>query len=136
MKKFLIILFVFISFCAKAQKVESIHFNLYTDSLKKGVYNYINVDGKLSTGSYYPLMASEVVFSSSAGRWEGNSLIIDSAYKSDSVVITASLKANPSVSKNVVIYMKRSSFEGIIKSEKELLEDWKTEIRNKGKKKT
>ncbi|HEX8332110.1 MAG TPA: hypothetical protein VF622_05780 [Segetibacter sp.] len=136
MKKFLIILlFALASFAAKAQKIESIHFNLYTDSLKKGVHNYINVDGKLSSGSFYPLMASEVVFSSNAGRWEGNSIIIDSAYKNDSVVITASLKANPSVSKNVIIYIKRSSFEGIIKSEKELLEEWKTEIKNKGRKK-
>jgi hypothetical protein len=135
MKMCLVILFALVSFSAKAQKVESIYFNLYTDSLKKGVHNYINVDGKLSTGSFYPLMASEVVFSSSAGRWEGNSLIIDTSFKNDSVVITASLKANPSISKNVVIYLKRSSFEGIIKSEQELLEEWKTEIRNKGKRK-
>jgi hypothetical protein len=136
MKIYLLILLAFVSFASKAQKVESIHFNLYTDSLKRGVHNYINVDGKLSTGSFYPLMASEVVFSSSTGRWEGNSIIIDSAYKRDSVVITASLKANPSVSKNVVIYMKKSLYEGEIKTEKELLEEWKQEIRNKGKKKS
>jgi hypothetical protein len=136
MKIYLLILLAFVSFASKAQKVESIHFNLYTDSLKRGVHNYINVDGKLSTGSFYPLMASEVVFSSSTGRWEGNSIIIDSAYKRDSVVITASLKANPSVSKNVVIYMKKSLFEGEIKTEKELLEEWKQEVKNKGKKKS
>jgi hypothetical protein len=136
MKHSLVILLALVSFASKAQKVESIHFNLYTDSLKRGVHNYINVDGKLSTGSFYPLMASEVVFSSSTGRWEGNSIIIDSAYKRDSVVITASLKANPSVSKNVVIYMKKSLYEGEIKTEKELLEEWKQEIRNKGKKKS
>jgi hypothetical protein len=81
-------------------------------------------------------MASEVVFTSSAGRWEGNSIIIDSTYQKDSVVITASLKENPSVNKNVVIYMKKSLFEGEIKTEKELLEEWKQEVRNKGKKKS
>jgi hypothetical protein len=136
MKIYLLILLAFVSFASKAQKVESIHFNLYTDSLKKGVHNYINVDGKLSNGSFYPLMASEVVFSSSAGRWEGNSIIIDSSYQKDSVVITASLKANPSVSKNVVIYMKKSLYEGEIKTEKELLEEWKQEVKNKAKKKS
>ncbi len=135
MKKFHFIIFIFSFFAGKAQRVESINFNLYTDSLKKGVYNYINVDGKLSDGNFYPLMASEMVFSSSAGRWEGNSIIIDSSYNKDSVVVTASLKANKSVSKSVVIYIKKSSFEGEMKSEKQLLEEWKEEIRNKGKKK-
>jgi hypothetical protein len=136
MKKLIVIIFVLTSIVVKAQKVESIHFNLYTDSLKIGVHNYINVDGKMSNGSFYPLMASEVTFSSSAGKWEGNSIILDSSFTKDSVVITASLKTNPSISKNVVVYLKKSSFEGILKTEKELLEEWKTEIRNKGKKKS
>lgn len=135
MKKIFFLLFMLMCFLAKAQKIENIYFNLYTDSLKKGVYNYINVDGKLTSGSFYPLMAGEVIFASSAGRWEGNSIIIDSSYSADSIVITASLKSNPLINKSVVIYIKRSAFEGIIKSEKELLEEWKTEIRNKGKKK-
>jgi len=135
MKKLFFIVLLFISFFAKAQKVENIYFNLYTDSLKKGVYNYINVDGKLPGGSFYPLMATEVVFKSSAGRWEGNSIIIDSSYKSDSVVITASLKSDLAVNKTVVMYIKRSGFEGVIRSQEELLEEWKTGIKNKSKKK-
>ena len=40
---------------AGAQKVDSIYFHLYTDSLKKGQHNYINVDGKLSNGSWMPV---------------------------------------------------------------------------------
>ncbi|MEJ7678294.1 MAG: hypothetical protein WKG06_10625 [Segetibacter sp.] len=108
MKKLLIIFLVLsAAFTSKAQKVESIYFNLYTDSLKKGVYNYINIDGKLANGTYLPLMSDEVNFSSSAGKWEGNSLIIDSTYKHDSVVITASLKEHPEIKKNVTIYLKK-----------------------------
>ena len=59
MKKLLILLAVISTTSSQAQSVDSIYFNLYTDSLKKGVYNYINVDGLLSTGSYIPLMANE-----------------------------------------------------------------------------
>ncbi len=113
------------AFDATAQKVESIAFILYTDSLKKGVYNYINVEGKRTNGSYLPLMSDEVTFTSSAGRWDGNSLIIDSAYKQDSVVITATLKEHPEIKKNVTIYLKKIVTEPPLKTEKELLEEWK-----------
>ena len=125
MKKLLIILIMLSAFTARAQKVDSIYFNLYTDSLKKGVHNYINVDGKLTNGTYQPLMSNEVAFTSSAGRWEGNSLIVDSAYKQDSVVITASLKEHPEVKKNVTIYLKKIVTEPPLKTEKELLEEWR-----------
>ena len=49
-----------------AQKVDSIYFNLYTDSLKKDQHNYINVDGKLSNGRWMPLSAKEIEFSCSS----------------------------------------------------------------------
>lgn len=125
MKKLLIIFFVLISLTSIAQKVESISFDLYTDSLKKGVYNYINVDGKRTDGSYLPLMSDEVNFSSSYGRWDGNSLIIDSAFKQDSVVIKASLKERPEIKKMVTIFIKKTDTSGPLKTEKELLEEWK-----------
>ena len=125
MKKLLMIFIVLSAFAARAQKVDSIYFNLYTDSLKKGVHNYINVDGKLTNGTYQPLMSNEVAFTSSAGRWDGNSLIVDSAYKQDSVVITASLKEHPEVKKNVTIYLKKIVTEPPLKTEKELLEEWR-----------
>lgn len=125
MKKLVTILIVLSAFTASAQKVDSIYFNLYTDSLKKGVHNYINVDGKLTNGTYQPLMSNQVAFTSSAGRWEGNSLVVDSAYKQDSVVITASLKEHPEVKKNVTIYLKKIVTEPPLKTEKELLEEWR-----------
>ena len=125
MNKFLIIFFILFIARAQAQKVDSISFNLYTDSLKRGVYNYINVDGKRSDGSYLPLMTDEVSFKSSSGRWDGNSLIVDSSIKQDSVVITATLKANPEIKKNVTIFIKKTDTNGPLKTEKELLEEWK-----------
>jgi hypothetical protein len=125
MKNILVIILIVFSFGAKAQKIETIHFNLYTDSLKKGVHNYINVDGKYSNGSFMPLMTNEVVFTSSAGKWDGNSLILEKNCKTDSVVITAWLKDRTEVKKSVTIYTKRIEVEPPLKTEKELLEEWK-----------
>ena len=124
MKNLLTIFFMLCCFAAKAQKIESIYFNLYTDSLKKGVHNYINVDGKLANGSFLPLMADEVVFTSTDGKWDGNSLILDSSFTKDSVIVTASLKAKPEIKKSVTIYMKKILVEPALKTEKELLEEW------------
>ena len=125
MKKFIAIILIVFSFGAKAQKIDSIYFNLYTDSLKKGVHNYINVDGKYSNGSFMPLMSNEVVFTSTAGKWDGNSLILDKEFKTDSVVITVWLKDRPEVKKSVTMYIKKIEVEPPLKTEKELLEEWK-----------
>lgn len=113
------------AFAVKAQKIDSIYFNLYTDSLKKGIHNYINVVGKLKDGSYLPLMESDLTFKSSAGKWEGNSLILDSSYSKETVTVQATLKAQPNVSKSIVIYMKKNLTEPPLPTEKELLESWK-----------
>jgi hypothetical protein len=131
MKKLPFILILLVSFTAKSQKIEAIYFNLYTDSLKKGVYNYINVDGKLATGTFLPLMADEIIFSSTSGKWEGNSIIIDSGSKIDSVIITAALKSRPEVKKSITVYVKKVDYQPPLKSEKELLDEWT----KKGKKK-
>ena len=133
MKHILTIVFVVLASQAKAQKVNDIFFNLYTDSLKKGVYNYINVDGKLDGDRFFPLTSSEVILSSSAGRWEGNSLVIDTAYKMDSVVITAVLKAEPAIKKTITIYMKKVDEQPALKSEDELIEGWRRDGKKKKK---
>lgn len=110
---------------AKAQKVDSIYFHLYTDSLKKGTYNYINVDGKLSDGRWLPLTAKEVVFTTSAGTFDGNSLFIDSNFKAPFVVIKAALKSNPAVTKEVTIHIKTTIIDEKLKTAEELMEEWK-----------
>lgn len=63
MRKFLVILGLMMAATAvSAQKIDSIYFHLYTDSLKKGFYNYINVDGKMSDGSWTPLDSTQILF--------------------------------------------------------------------------
>ncbi len=125
MKKLAILLGLFFNTASHAQKVDSIYFNLYTDSLKKGVFNYINVDGLLSTGAYIPLMANELNFSSSCGTWQGNNLILDTSVKLDRVTITASLKSRPQISKTVIVYLKKNNTEEVLKSEKEIIEGYR-----------
>ncbi len=95
------------SFFAKAQKIEKIYVNLYTDSLKKGTYNYINIDGQLSNGKYLPLDSTHLIFWASAGKFNGNSLWIDRDITVKQVDIKVSMKNNPSVVKEFTIYIKQ-----------------------------
>jgi hypothetical protein len=136
MNKFYILLFfgimAFIS--GRAQKVDSIFFHLYTDSLKKGTHNYINVDGKLSDGRWLPLTNKEIIFTATAGKFEGNSLVLDTGFKGDSVAIKAVLKNNPAVFKEVIIYIKKFESTERLKTLDEIMNEPPTRRnrRNKG----
>ena len=96
------------SFFAKAQKVEKIYVNLYTDSLKKGTYNYINIDGQLSNGKFLPLDTTHLIFWASAGRFNGNSLWIDKEIADQKVDIKVSLRSDPALVKEFTIYIKQA----------------------------
>lgn len=110
-----------VSFCAlKAQKVDSLFFNLYTDSLKKGVYNYINVDAKLANGTWLPMTEKQLMFSSSAGTFDRNNLIIDTSYKGETVKIKVVLKADPAVWKEITVYLKKYLVEEKLPSAEEV----------------
>ena len=132
MKKTLILfLFLTISFWAKSQKIDSIYVHLYTDSLKKGTYNYINIDGKLSDGSYLPLDSTDITFCSSDGRFLGNSLWVPLDFKKDKITIRATLIKNKSVNKKFDIYIKQMP-DPELKTENELIR----EMQNKNHKKS
>ncbi len=117
----LVLLFVMSSNSAKAQKLDSIFFNLYTDSLKKGTYNYINVDGKYSDGRYLPLTTGEIVLSSTHGSFEGNSLYIDSNFSEKYVTVRVSLKKDPKVWREQTIYIKQHISEERLKTMEEVM---------------
>ena len=107
MTKYLLFLFTICTISAKAQKVESIYVNLYTDSLKKGTFNYINIDGKLSNGKFLPLDSTHLIFWSSAGKFTGNSLWIDQNITADKVEVKVSLRSDPAMVKEFSIYIKK-----------------------------
>ena len=124
MKRILLILTL--TFACKlsfGQKIESIYFNLYTDSLKKGTYNYINVDGKFSNGKYLPLDSSEVIFKSSHGKFYGNSLWIEPDCKEEKVHISLTLKANQSHKREFDMYLKRNEDPAKLKTVEELMDE-------------
>lgn len=124
MRKLLLVLgLIAAAGAVSAQKVDSIYFHLYTDSLKKGFYNYINVDGKLSDGSWTPLDSTQVLFLSDAGFFKGNDLFIDSSYKGETVRVKAILKSNPSVHKEVVIYIRKRGFTEPLKTNEQILDE-------------
>jgi len=117
----LLLITVSASFTLWAQKVDSIFFNLYTDSLKKGTFNYINVDGKLDNGQWLPLTDKQLTFTCASGKFDGNSLFIDSAFKGEKVNVKVALKNNPAVSKEITIYIKKYIPDEKLKTLEEIL---------------
>ena len=108
MKKTLIILvFSLFNSLLFAQKTESIEFHLYTDSLKKGTHNYINVDGKTSDGKWMPLTAKDLTFTSSYATFEGTELVLPDNPTVEKITIKAILKTNPKLWKEITIWIKK-----------------------------
>ena len=107
LKRILPAVLIILSSFAKAQKIESIYVNLYTDSLKKGTFNYINVDGLCSDGKYMPLDSSQVIFTSSAGKFFGNTLFIERNFIPEKIEIKVVLKNNPALHKEFTMYIKK-----------------------------
>lgn len=104
-----------------AQKVDSIFFHLYTDSLKKGQHNYINVDGKLSNGQWLPLTNKEIIFACNQALFQGNELIIPLDFLDEKVKVTATLKSDPSTRIEKTIWIKQSP-DPILPTKNEILQ--------------
>lgn len=90
-----------------AQKVDSIYFHLYTDSLKKGQHNYINVDGKMPNGHWLPMSSREINLSCPEAVFEGNELVIPAHFTPEKVTVTAVLKDNPAIKIEKTIWIKK-----------------------------
>jgi hypothetical protein len=122
MKHFFIFAILFsTAILSNAQKIDSIYFNLYTDSLKKGTHNYINVDGKLSDGKWRPLTAKDITFTSSYGTFEGNELILPDEPAVQKITIKAVLKSDPKTWKKITIWIKRKPDDELLPSKDDML---------------
>jgi hypothetical protein len=130
-KTILYLLILFAAITAKAQKVDSIYVNLYTDSLKKGTYNYINVDGLLSNGRYLPLDSTHLLFEASAGKFTGNSLWLDRNFTEEKVHIKVTLIKNKAVYREFDVYIKRKENTEQLKTAEQIID----ELKKGGKKK-
>ncbi|MBA2250147.1 MAG: hypothetical protein H0W12_08135 [Chitinophagaceae bacterium] len=121
MQRLLLLSFILFSSNCFSQKIESIFVNLYTDSLKKGTYNYINIDGKMSDGKYVPLDTSELIFWSSDGKFIGNSLFVDKNFSKDKIDIRVVTKQNKALSKEFTLFIKRKPDDERLLTTEELL---------------
>jgi len=133
LKRYLLLLFIAAVSVSKAQKIDSIYVNLYTDSLKKGTYNYINIDGLLPNGGYIPLDTSYLIFSASAGKFTGNNLFIDKNFKEEKVNIRVQLRQDTSRVKSFEMYIKRKPDDEILKTPDEIIRDIENRQRKKKK---
>lgn len=117
---------------AKAQEIDSIFVNLYTDSLKKGTYNYINVDGLYTNGTYLPLDSTDIIFTSSHGKFHGNSLWLDPNCNIEKVKLKVVMRNKPGVSKEFEMYIKKKPDDEKLMTNEEVLEKIKEDIRRRG----
>ncbi len=131
MKSLYIAALLLLPVLAKAQEVENIFVNLYTDSLKKGTYNYINIDGLLSSGRYTPLDSSEITFWADDGKFYGNSLFIDKDFKKEKVGIKVTLKSNPSIVKEFTMFIKKKEDNEHLKTTEELMKELQNNSKGK-----
>ncbi|MEO6220605.1 MAG: hypothetical protein ABIO81_09275 [Ginsengibacter sp.] len=123
MKQILLFILLTGSLFAKAQQIDNIYVNLYTDSLKKGTYNYINIDGKLADGTYVPLDSSNIIFSASDGKFSGNNLWIDPNFAKEKIMIKATLRSNHALCKEFTMYIKKKPNAEKLKTIDELMEE-------------
>ena len=130
MKKIsILIVFIVAGFVSKAQTIESFQFNLYTDSLKKGTYNYINIVGKLSNGKYRPLDSTQLIFSSSYGKFYGNSLWLP--FDADIEKVDITVKNRKKQVLHQTIYIKKAADTVKLKTEDEIMDTPPKRARNK-----
>ena len=120
---FLTTILILSAFLSNAQKIDSIFFHLYTDSLKKGTHNYINVDGKLADGKWKPLTAKEIAFTASYGTFEGNELILPAKPTVEKLTIKAVLKSDPALWKEIMIWIKKKPDDESLPTSDEILKN-------------
>jgi hypothetical protein len=107
LKKLLPFVLLFFTATINAQKINAIYVNLYTDSLKKGTHNYINIDGQLANGKYIPLDSTKILFTCTEAKFSGNSIVIPANVDYEKVKIKASLKSDSSIYKEFEVYIKK-----------------------------
>lgn len=136
MKKMLFTLLLFAFSHIQAQKLDSIYVNLYTDSLKKGTYNYINIDGLYSNGKYLPLDSTDIIFASTHGKFYGNSLWVDKEFKEEKIKIKVMMRTNHVLCKEFVMYIKKKDDNDHLMTNEELIEKMKSDYKKKKDKKS
>lgn len=110
--------------------VKQIRFNLYTDSLKRDVPFYLNVEGHFSSGRIYPLDTKNLQFKASAGTLNKNILLVKKADTAvHKVKVCTRFKLDPKLSDSAIIPVKIIQDTADLPTEQELLRQWKRQRR-------
>ncbi|GEP96305.1 hypothetical protein [Chitinophaga cymbidii] len=101
----------------------AIRFRHYTDSLKRGIHFYLNVEGIYNTGRIYPLDTTRVRLYASEGQLIGQDLLIpqkDSVTKE--IAVRAVYRGNKQINASSVVPVKQGPEDEslIIENEKDL----------------
>jgi hypothetical protein len=120
---FLFSLFLSLGFLSNAQKIDSIYFHLYTDSLKKGTHNYINVDGKTSDGKWKPLTAKDLSFTTTYGTFEGTELVLPDNPSVEKLTVKVVLKSDPKLWREITIWIKKKPDDEMLPTNEEVLKN-------------
>jgi|GEM_PF-643498 hypothetical protein len=108
--------------------VQTLRFNLYTDSLKRDNPYYLNVEGRFSNGRVLPLDTSMVAFrKKGGGSLAGNVLTVsreDTATRS--VEVMCWLKTDPRLQDRTLIPVKIVPDTAALPSEQQLFDRWDT----------
>ena len=124
MKQIFLSTFLILSaFLSNAQKIDSISFHLYTDSLKKGTHNYINVDGKTSDGKWKPLTAKDITFTTSYGTFEGTELVLPDNPTVEKLTVKVVLKSDPKLWREITIWIKKKPDDEMLPTNEEVLKN-------------
>jgi hypothetical protein len=113
----------FFRFFEQGTKIDTISFHLYTDSLKKGTHNYINIDGKTSDGKWKPLTAKDITFTTSYGTFEGTELVLPDNPTVEKLTIKAVLKSDPKLWKEITIWVKKKPDDELLPTNDEILKN-------------
>jgi hypothetical protein len=109
--------------------VRRMRFNLYTDSIKRNIPFYLNVEGRFSSGRIYPLDTGMIAFSSSAGSLAGSVLTVKNDTSVHRAEVSAWLKADPGMRISVSIPVKIVPDTAAVPTAPQLLREWKKEDR-------
>lgn len=88
--------------------VIGIRFNLYSDSIKRNIHYYLNVEGKFSSGKIFPLDTSVLRFSSSDGKMIGQDLLLPLQDTVKTVTVEAWYKPHPDYYIRAVVPVKQA----------------------------
>lgn len=87
--------------------LDSIRFNLYTDSIKPVLNYYLNVEGVFSSGKIYPLDTSFITISCDKSHMNGMEWVIPKKIDFEKVTFTVISKYDPTLFKKVTLYIRK-----------------------------